>query len=171
MDEIGHEATDDKYVSKKICDVFGTEILDEDKKINRKKLGNFVFSNKENMDRLTEITWGYMQKRIDYIINKENEIVILDWALLPITKYWDMCNIKILAVSEQNKRKKKVIERDKITGDYYEKRESKSLDYKDLNFDFIWENNYQEKDVKQILKGIYKSIYNLEYKCNENGKK
>lgn len=114
-----------------------------------------MFSDKEKMDKLTDITWKYMQEKIDDIIRKENEFVILDWALLPITKYWDMCNIKILAISEEKERKKKIIERDKITSNYFEKRESQSLDYKDLKFDFMWENNYKENDIKQILNKIF----------------
>lgn len=110
------------------------------------------------MDILTDITWEYMQKKIDNILNRKHEFVILDWALLPISKYWNKCDIKILAVSEKNERKKRVIERDKIESDYFEKRESKSLDYKNLEFDFIWENNYQEQDIKQLLNDICKVI-------------
>lgn len=110
------------------------------------------------MDKLTDITWEYMQVKIDGLINKGNEFVILDWALLPITKYWDMCSMKILTISEEKERKKKIIERDKITSEYFEKRESQGLDYKDLKFDFIWKNNYKEKDVNQIISEICKII-------------
>lgn len=126
-----------------MCNLFGTEILDENKKINRKKLGNIVFSSKENMDLLTDITWGYMQERIDNILNKSHELVILDWSLLPITKYWEKCDIRILVVSDENERKKKVLKRDKISKEYLEKRESKSLDYNNIKYDFLWKNDYK----------------------------
>ncbi len=126
-----------------MCNLFGTEILDENKKINRKKLGNIVFSSKENMDLLTDITWGYMQERIDNILNKAHELVILDWSLLPITKYWEKCDIRILVVSDENERKKKVLKRDKISKEYLEKRESKSLDYNNIKYDFVWKNDYK----------------------------
>lgn len=141
-----------------MCDIFGKDILGENNKIDRKKLGNIVFSGKEKMDILTDVTWEYMQEKIDKILDKQPEIVVLDWALLPISKYWEMCNTKILVISEQKERKKRVIERDEITEDYFKKRDAKSLDYKNLNFDFIWNNDYQKESMYELVKNISEKI-------------
>lgn len=141
-----------------MCDIFGKDILGENNKIDRKKLGNIVFSSKEKMDILTDVTWKYMQEKIDKILDKQPEIVMLDWALLPISKYWEMCNTKILVISEQKERKKRVIERDEITEDYFKKRDAKSLDYKNLNFDFIWNNDYQKESMYELVKNISEKI-------------
>ena len=73
VDKIGHKATNDVEITKKLCKAFGKQILEKDEKIDRKKLGNIVFSDKEKMDFLTEITWGYMQKILDDIIEEERE--------------------------------------------------------------------------------------------------
>lgn len=155
VDKIGHEATNDEIISQELCKIFGTEILGENERIDRKKLGNIVFSDKEKMKILTDITWGYMQEKIDEILEKKPEVIILDWALLPISKYWEICNIKILAVAEQEARKNKVIERDKISEEYFEKRDSNSLDYKELEFDYVFQNDYQDKTLEKFIEKNY----------------
>lgn len=111
------------------------------------------------MDILTDITWEYMQEKIDKMLEGKPDIVILDWALLPISKYWKMCDIKILAVSEQNERKKRVMERDRITEDYFEQRETKSLDYKDLEFDYILDNDYNKEKIEEFVGIVAKKWY------------
>lgn len=155
IDTIGHKATSDEKISKKLCNIFGNEILGQDDKIDRKKLGNIVFSNKEKMNILTEITWGYMRKELDRILEQKPNIIILEWALLPIdSKYWDKCNIKILMRADDNIRKNKVIERDKISEEYFLKRDANSMDYSTFKFDFIFENDYQLETMEKIVKRV-----------------
>lgn len=155
IDKIGHKATSDEKNSKKLCETFGTEILGNDKKIDRKRLGNIVFSSKEKMDLLTDITWGYMQEILDEIIEKNSgEIIILEWALLPISKYWKKCDTKILIKAEDKKRKNKVMQRDHISEEYFLKRDSGSIDYEIFEFDYILENDYQSETMKKILDEI-----------------
>ena len=157
IDKIGHQATNDDEITKKLCQTFGNEILGEDKKINRKKLGNIVFSNKEQMDKLTDITWEFMQNVLDKILEQEkNETIILEWALLPISKYWDISDIKILIKAEDEKRKIKVIERDNITEEYFLKRDSRCIDYKSYHFDYIFENDYKLETINNMIKTINK---------------
>ena len=153
IDKIGHKVTSDEKVTKKLCKVFGKEILNKDEKVDRKKLGNIVFSNKEKMNILTDITWNYMQNIIDEILKKEEkDVIILDWALLPISKYWDKIDVKILMKANDEQRKNIVINRDKITEEYFFKRESNSINYSTYKFDYIFENNYMLKDMEKIMK-------------------
>lgn len=155
VDKIGHKATADKKISEKLCAIFGKEILGNDHKIDRKKLGNIVFSNKEKMDILTEITWGYMQQQIDKILKAEPKMIILEWALLPIdSKYWDKCDIKIWMQAKEEMRKNKVMERDHITEAYFYKRDSNSMDYSQVTFDYIFENDYKRETMDKIVKKI-----------------
>lgn len=155
VDKIGHKATKDEKISKKLCETFGTDILGSDGKIDRKKLGNIVFSSKEKMDILTDITWGYMQEILDEILEKENgEDIILEWALLPIGKYWNKCDVKILMKADDEERKNKVMQRDKISEEYFLKRDSGSIDYSPYEFDYIFENDYQLETMEKIVKTI-----------------
>lgn len=155
IDKIGHQATNDEKISQKLCEVFGNCIRNENGKIDRKKLGNIVFSNQEKMNQLTEITWGYMQQVLDEILKQEPEILILEWALLPsVSKYWNQCNVKILVKANDTIRKNKVMQRDKITEEYFTKRDASSIDYSQFQFDYIFENDYQLETMEKIINQI-----------------
>lgn len=151
IDKIGHQASYQPEILDVLCKKFGNEILDEKGKLDRKKLGVIVFSEKSKMDELTEVTWGYMQQQIDTIISPDNDIIILDWILLPKSKYWDMCDLKILVTANDKKRKNKVLERDNITEEYFEKRDSASVDYSALKFDYVFENDYSKESIEKII--------------------
>ena len=159
VDKIGHKATNDENISRKLCGIFGKEILGREGIIDRKKLGNIVFSDQEKMDILTDVTWDYMQEKIDEILKNKPEIIILEWALLPISKYWEKSDVKILIQANQNERKKKVIERDEISEEYFEKRDSKSLDYETVNADFKFYNEYEKKQMKDFVNQIISKLF------------
>ena len=155
IDKIGHKAIRDPKIMQKLCGIFGEEILGENQKIDRKKLGNIVFSSQEKMHQLTEITWGYMQEILDHLLKEEAKIIILEWALLPIEcKYWDLCDIKIWMQANDKERKEKVMERDQISEEYFVKRDSKSMDYTPFKFDYIFANDYIPETMEKIANVI-----------------
>ena len=158
IDKIGHEAIKDDFIVKELCKEFSSEILDDNKNVDRKKLGNIVFSNKDKMDILTNITWNYMDNRLDNIL-KNNNNCILDWALLPSVKYFNMCDIKILITSEDIKRKEKILERDNISKEYLEKRETNTLNYSKFKFDYIFNNDYSKECLSSIIDTVYNKLF------------
>ena len=125
-----------------------------------KKLGNIVFSDTNKMQILTDITWEYMKQELDNILLQKQQCFIFDWALLPKVKFWDMCDFKILVTSDDTMRKKRILERDHISEDYLEKRESATLDYSKLAFDFIFDNDYTKENMDAFVETIYKNIMN-----------
>ena len=160
IDKIGHQATSDPIIAKKLCNVFGNELLDSNGIINRKKLGNIVFSDTDKMQILTDITWEYMEHKLDNILLQKQQYFIFDWALLPKVKFWDMCDFKILVTSDDTIRKKRILERDHISEEYLEKRESATLNYSKLSFDFIFDNNYTKDSMDSFIEVIYDKIMN-----------
>lgn len=154
IDKIGHKATSDEKISKKLCEVFGNEILGKDLKIDRKKLGNIVFSNKEKMEILTNITWEYMEKALDEILEKKQDVIVLEWALLPICKYMNKCDVKIFIYSDDKERKTKVMQRDNISEEYFLKRDLNALDYSNYKFDYTFFNDYKIETMQEIIETI-----------------
>ena len=154
IDKIGHQATSDPIIAKKLCNVFGNELLNENGNIDRKKLGNIVFSDTDKMQILTDITWEYMEQELDKILLQKQQYFIFDWALLPKVKFWDMCDIKILVTSDDIIRKKRILERDHISEEYLEKRESATLNYSKLSFDFIFNNDYTKESMNTLAETI-----------------
>ena len=160
IDKIGHQATSDPHIANKLCDIFGNELLDSNGMINRKKLGNIVFSDTYKMQILTDITWAYMEQKLDDILLQKQQYFVFDWALLPKVKFWNMCDVKILVTSDDTMRKKRILERDHISEEYFEKRESATLDYSKLSFDFIFNNDYTKESMDAFVEVIYKNITN-----------
>lgn len=46
------------------------------------------------------------------------------------------------------------MQRDNISEEYFNKRDSASIDYSQINFDYIFENNYQAQTMKKMLNRI-----------------
>lgn len=132
VDEVGHSILDREDVQKLIKEKFGVEVSST----NRKALGEVVFNNREKMKEYAEMTFELMCEKIDeIIISYEN--VIIEWILLPQTKYFDLCNVKILCKRSYENRLKAVKERDNISTEYFETREKNSIEYNEDLFDKI----------------------------------
>ncbi len=161
IDKIGHQALYRPEILDTLCEKFGDGILDEEGHVDRKKIGAIVFSQKDKMDVLSDLTLEYMEKTLDDILSKEDNIIILDWILLPHSKYWEMCNSKILVVAQDDARKNKVLERDNISEEYFKRRDSASIDYSSFEFDYILENNYQSQTMNEMIEKIYQELKTL----------
>ncbi len=124
-------------------------------KINRKELGDLIFNNHQNMKQLSDITWSSMEGLIDnFIAENKNKIIILDWILIPKTKYFNISNINILVQADFNTRMKRATRRDEIDENAFRKREQATLDFTRNDFDYIIEN-YDIKQTRKEVKKIY----------------
>lgn len=154
VDEIGHKSLFQSEIQTSLCNKFGLGILDECGNINRKKLGDIVFSQSQKMDILNGLTWNYMKATLDGILSQDDKFIILDWALLPNSEYWNKCDFKVLVYSDDFERKVKVLERDNISEDYFNKRESASVDYSSFEFDYIFENDYNLQTMNEFVNNL-----------------
>lgn len=142
-----------------LCNKFGNGILDKDGNIDRKKLGEIVFSKEEWLNELMQITQSDAEQEIDCILSrKDNNIVVLEWIKLPTSKYWEICDTKILVKADYIKRKNKVLERDNIPEEYFEKRDLAAIDYEESEFNYIFENNYNEREMEETIEIISRKI-------------
>ena len=132
---------------------FGIGVLKGDL-VDRKKLGNIVFDAREEMEKLTDITWKFMQIEIDkYLEEHKDNIVILDWLLLTNSKYFDLCDVKILLDIPYDVRKQRAIKRDNISGDAFDLREQASIEYDKDKFDYVIDDN-RKIDVQRMVKKV-----------------
>lgn len=130
IDEIGHQViSENKYI---LEGWFGTS--------DRKELGELVFNNRHKYEDFSNAIWKQMEKKIDRIL-EENENVILDFILLPHTKYWKDC-YKVLVKCPDYIRKQRVLERDNISEEYYNLREQHSVEY-------------NEQEMNEIINGEF----------------
>lgn len=153
IDKVGHKVLLFPEVKSELIKCFG-DLIAKENTINRKKLGQLVFNSKDKMDKLTYITWKYMQIEIDeFLKNNKGKIIILDWLLLPKSKYFSLCDIKILLDVPYEIRKQRAIKRDNITEEAFDLREMSSIDYDENNFDYVFktiDNEIVRKMVKNL---------------------
>lgn len=153
IDKIGHSVLLLPEVKEELIKSFGESIIQKNN-IDRKKLGEIVFASRKEMNKLSDITWKYMQIEIDNFLNiHKNKIIILDWLLLPITKYFAMCNIKILLDIPYDVRKQRAMKRDNITKEAFDLREKASINFDESAFDYVIKD-----DNNEIIKRLVKSL-------------
>lgn len=158
IDKVAHFVLKNTDVKKKLVDAFGPSILYENE-INRSKLRSIVFTSPENMNLLAQITWPYMEAIIDEFIKKHPyNIIILDYLLLPKTKYFQMSDLRILVTASEEARISRIQKRDNISEEKYRLRNANapSLNPEDYDYVISTENEHQ---VKEEVGEIYaKSI-------------
>ena len=154
IDQIGHLVLDEKKVKEEVSRTFHLPLTDNGKMI-RNLLSSMVFQSPEKMKEYASITWPRMEERID-TIQKENQdkIIILDWALIPKTKYFKGSIFNILVEAPYEVRLSRAMARDFISEEKFMEREQASCDYDNLDFDFVLKNIDLE-----ITKGMVNKIY------------
>ncbi|MBE7075409.1 MAG: dephospho-CoA kinase [Clostridiales bacterium] len=158
VDKIGHKVYEYPDIMQKAYQLFGNAINDENGKFNRKKLGQIVFSERhsDRVKEFSDLTWEYMKKLLDYEIV---ENCVVDWILLPHTKYWSNNALKILIKpQDETTRLKKLIARDNITIEYVKLRDKASIEYNETEFDFVIINDYNSLTLKENIANIYNNI-------------
>ena len=151
IDVVGHNVLLLDEVINELVNCFGNGILINGS-INRKALAELVFNSSDKMQLLTDITWKHMMKEIDdFLVGNGKNIIILDWLLLPKSKYFEMCDLKILLDIPYDIRKSRAIKRDNITEDEFKSRDSSSDEYDKSKFDIVLSNNNYE-EVKRMVK-------------------
>ena len=89
-DKLGHEALENKKDI--IVKEFSDSILDSNNNIDRKKLGSIVFSNKNKLKKLQDITYSYIEKKTEDLINSTNKDVVIEAALIMRSNIYKLCS-------------------------------------------------------------------------------
>ena len=162
IDLISHQVLTFPEVQEALQNTFGTDVV-IDKEVQRKVLGKIVFTTPEQMQKLTDITWHHMEQIIDQIIeNNPNKIILLDYVLLPKTKYFDESDLRIWVDTPYETRLERVIKRAVqergVTPDYFKKRDNSGIDYEEGKYDIVINNVNKEKTKEEVKKVYEKSI-------------
>lgn len=158
IDNISHQVLTFPNVIDKLVNTFGSSVLSNNS-INRKVLSNIVFNSKSAMDKLTDITWNQMEILIDdFIKNNQDKIILLDWQLLPKTKYFNQSDFKILVQADFKLRMNHAILRDNITEENFLTREKASYNFDKEDFDIIINNDFSINTDRLVKEFYDKSI-------------
>jgi len=144
----------------KIKDLFGESIFDGEN-INRKSLAKVVFNNKEELKKLTNITFPLVETEISLFWEKykDNTYTIVENAILFETGGEKKFDIIITVTTDDETRLKRVMARDNSTIEEVEARLKNQLPelYKIQNSDFIIFNDFIN-DLEEQVEKIHKKI-------------
>jgi len=105
--------------------VFGDNFFTEDGNINRKKLADEIYNQKDSLHRLNDITFKYVKEEIENRISdnkSENEYVVIDVPLLFEAGLEKSCDVVIAMVADDEKKIERIMERDGIDYETAKKR-------------------------------------------------
>ena len=114
-DKIAKDISEKKLVQEEIILTFGNEILDENGNVDRKKLKEIVFENKEKLKQLNAIIHP---KVIDFYreLKEKNtdETIIFDVPLLFESGIDKFCDKILVVISDYDVQLNRIVERDNI---------------------------------------------------------
>ena len=152
-----------------LSEAFGSDIINSDGTLNRKRLGSIVFSDREKLRQLNGIIYPYIIyriiSRIDELSEEGRELILLDAPTLFEANADDLCDLIISVTADESIRMSRIISRDNITPEAAKKRfESQYSEHFFVNHsDFVIINN-KTPDVlaakAEEVAGKIKEYYN-----------
>lgn len=166
-------ATDLK-MRKEILEYF-PEVISEKGEIDRKKLGEVVFSDELKLEILNGITHPVVLRKVDEIINiaRKNgcQLVSIDAIALIESGLNSKCDRVIAVIASEPKRISRILKRDSISEEYAEKRvkaQKNEMFFRE-NADEVVENEFENK--KLFLEYSIDFMRNLVYTISERKEK
>lgn len=158
-DQINYELLKEKEVIKNINKFLFNE---ESFIIDKKRVANLIFSNKEKKKELESYLHPLIIKRMNDIINKSDEkIVFLEIPLLYETNLTNLVDYVIVVYASEASQIKRIIKRDNIDESLAIKRIKSQMPLKDkmLKADYIINNDKTIEETNKELKHWYLNYY------------
>ena len=152
-DKVAHKVIVENLDCKKnIIETFSNVILNADGSINRKKLGQIVFSNKHKQIMFPYITISILNLVAN--VQKNYKLILLDAPTLIESGLDKICEKVIVVVANRSVRKNRIIERDNLTDLQANSRLNNQLKYNEYlsKADYIIYNN---RDIEYLKKQVY----------------
>ena len=161
-DKIAKDISEKKSVQEEIILTFGDKILEENRNIDRKKLKEIVFKNKEKLKQLNAIIHP---KVIDFYkeLKEQNpdEIIIFDVPLLFESGIDKFCDRILVVISDYEIQLNRIVERDKIDRELASKIIKSQLSNKERikKADVVIENNSSLEDLFEKVERFCETIW------------
>lgn len=155
-----------EIVQKELIAEFGTDILNTENDIDRKKLGRISFQDEENQSRLNAVIHPHIFNEIDQQFaevsaqNDKYKLFVLDGALIYESGADTHMDYVIVVTSKLSNRLARVMERDHMTRDDFFKRKDLqwSDDEKTHLADFVIKNDSTVDELKKSISDILSQI-------------
>ena len=156
------EISEREDVIKEIGNIFGKEVINSEGKIDRLKIKEIVFNNKEKLKKLNDLIHPKVIEEFKKIKENtgKNDIIIFDVPLLFESGMDKMCDKIILVFTDKKIQIKRMLERDGITEELAEKiiNSQMSLEEKLNKSQIHLENNGTLEDLREKSETIYREL-------------
>ena len=160
-DDEARKITDSKKVTSKIKEVFGTEVIENDK-VNRTALANIVFNNKEKLTQLNNIIHPEVKKHFQTWLKakKDHSFIVKESAILFESGSYLNCEAIILVTAPLETRIKRTIKRDNCSRESVLQRINNQMAEEDkiLKSDYIIHNVLLKSTYEQVDEMLKKLI-------------
>lgn len=139
----------------------GSEILNDDGGLNRRKTGDIVFSDKKKLDILNRVTHKYIQKALEAQLNKiDTDIAAVDGAVIIGSPVGKMCSFLVSVMADKEIRLARIMARDNISREAALKRiESQPSDeFYIANSRYLLYNNISKENLNIEVDKLAKTI-------------
>lgn len=143
----------------KLTEIFGNKILENDGTLNRKALGQIVFSDSEQLSLLNSVMEPLIREEISRRLNQENnaDLVVLDAPLLIEQHYDKICDFIMTIDVPKKIQLERLIERDNLYEDEAKSRIESQLSSRERNgfADVVIDSSGTvEQTRKQVIKWL-----------------
>jgi dephospho-CoA kinase len=153
---------------KKVIQLFGSEVICESTgEVDRKKLGEIVFSDLQKLSSLTEIVHPGVLERSGALIEQYNrdrpvKAIVLDMPLLVEVGWVKRCDRVVFVRSDRAKRLERIVKKANFTENQFKNREKLqiSLDNKLSIADNIIDNNSDFSALAKQVQIIFSELMN-----------
>lgn len=175
FDELAHLVEEPNGPAwKGIVENFGREILNTDDTINREKLGDIVFRDREKLKELNSIVHPAVYDEWKREINdirkeKKDAIIISDIPLLMEVGMQDAADITILVYISPEEQIKRIMKRNGYSRKESEDRlnSQMSIDDKIPYADFVINNEGSIKETKKVVDEVWETLIKKEKKTRK----
>ena len=163
-DKIAKDISEKKLVQEEIILTFGDKILDENGNVDRKKLKEIVFEDKEKLKQLNAIIHP---KVIDFYkeLKEKNtdEIIFFDVPLLFESGIDKFCDKILVVISDYEIQLNRIVKRDKIDRELASKiiKSQISNEERIKKADVVIENNSSLEDLFEKIERFCEEIWKL----------
>lgn len=168
-DKLGHEVYQpDTAAYHKVLEEFGSDILNEDKTINRRELGKKVFGSQERLKALTDIVWPeialLVKNRIHQAREEGKQVCVVDAAVLLEAGWTDIVHEVWVTIIPEEEAVSRITERDGVsTEDALRRLQSqwsnaRQMEYANVVLSTLWEPEVTQKQVLKAWNLLQKRI-------------
>ena len=152
----------DSECAKELVEAFGTEIK-ANPGIDRAKLRKVVFSSKESLALLNDITHRHILSEVRSIIKDQMDGIgiIIDAPLLFESGFDKECDVTVAVIADEHVRIERIMKRDGISEKIAKARIASQIPSEELirRCDYTLRNDTTEQELRQNVEQLYSIIF------------